>query len=807
MQTHRRKIMRDILARKARTALVSISIFIGVLGVVTLFSMGEIVVNRMEETVLEDKLAMTRSYVSLTGDQAPDTEADLNVIQQLPDVTDVQGMALFPLYWKQAGDSEYTEGRVLSYSLPFDQLILEPTSLVEGRYPTTGQQEIAIERRFAEKHSLSVGDTMIIRILSSGGTNEEVWTIVGTVYQAYQYPIAVGAPAVVRGETMLFTTHEDAQYIGGFQGYNVLMARYSSFEAARDGKISFNDALSNQTDYESNTTTVEDPAKNSFIEQTRTFTNVLGLLAVVALTVSGFLVFNVINSIVLEQRRQIGVMKSLGATGADNYRIYAGMALIYGIIGIIPGVLLGIPLGYSTAESISDQYNIYLDEFTLSPSAIIVGSLLGLLIPVLASTLPVLLGIRVTILQAMTDLGIQGKYGTGRFAKLMDKFPLPIGMRQSTRNVIQKKGRLLLTIITLGLAAGAFMGIYAMLSSLNEAIDEIYGTFGSQITIRDITTQNQDEIHALIMENVEGVKAVEPAAQANLEIDGFTPQPVGGAPPSLSILGHEALNPDLLNFELREGQDWDDDPTLDGVVVTAGIADALNKKVGDTITVHLGGQTADLEIVGITTYPFDTVWAKWQTIAEMADMQGPNGFSVIIDNPNPTADEVDEVIDQINEVLLQNGINANYINWIENADETSRFIGIFAVIMNIAAALIAAVGAIGLLSTLAMSVFERQKEIGVMRSIGATSVAIALQFLIEGVIVGIVAWVIGVPLGYILNQSLAESLNFGDSFAPDYPVVVTIIGLTGTLVVAAFSSLWPSVGAARKTVSDILRYQ
>ena len=49
--------------------------------------------------------------------------------------------------------------------------------------------------------------------------------------------------------------------------------------------------------------------------------------------VSGFLVTNVISAIVLEQSRQIGVMKSLGATRWDNFLMYSGIALTYGMIG------------------------------------------------------------------------------------------------------------------------------------------------------------------------------------------------------------------------------------------------------------------------------------------------------------------------------------------------------------------------------------------------------------------------------------------------------------------------------------------
>jgi putative ABC transport system permease protein len=118
----------------------------------------------------------------------------------------------------------------------------------------------------------------------------------------------------------------------------------------------------------------------------------------------------------------------------------------------------------------------------------------------------------------------------------------------------------------------------------------------------------------------------------------------------------------------------------------------------------------------------------------------------------------------------------------------------------------AAVGAIGLLATLSMAVFERQKEIGVMRSIGAGSITVAGQFLIEGILVGVISWLIGVPLSYLLSRVLADALPFGVTDI-DYPAVAVVIGLVGMITVATISSLWPSINAARKTVSEIIRYQ
>jgi ABC-type antimicrobial peptide transport system permease subunit len=142
---------------------------------------------------------------------------------------------------------------------------------------------------------------------------------------------------------------------------------------------------------------------------------------------------------------------------------------------------------------------------------------------------------------------------------------------------------------------------------------------------------------------------------------------------------------------------------------------------------------------------------------------------------------------------------------VEQAEAVANDVMSFGLIFGMTAAVMAAVGAIGLLAALSMAVFERQKEIGVMRSIGASSATIAGQFLTEGMLVGLAAWVVGVPFAYLFSQVLASMLSFGIEipFAP----FSLLVGLVGMVIVATISSLWPSISAARKTVSEILRYQ
>ena len=294
IDTRPRKIYRDIIARKARTALVAISIFIGVMGVVALFSMGEIVVDRLEHTIQQDRLAMTRAHVSLASRADADNAATLESLRQLPDVTVVQGLALNAAYWKLPGADSFAEARLFAWSQPFDALLLEPVDLVDGRFPAAGQGEIAVERRFAAAHGVTIGDELVLRVLggADGGidVHEETFTIVGTVYQPYQYPTSPGQPSFIQGDSMLFSAFEDAASIAGSPGFTTIQMRYTDYPTAEASVAQLESLLADESPYLPERTITEDPAKNAFIEQSRSFSSVLAMLAVVALIVAGFLV-------------------------------------------------------------------------------------------------------------------------------------------------------------------------------------------------------------------------------------------------------------------------------------------------------------------------------------------------------------------------------------------------------------------------------------------------------------------------------------------------------------------------------------
>ncbi len=180
-----RKIFRDVWARKSRTAMASAAIFVGVLGVVALTSMGDLLISQLKQDLKEEELPMQSVFVSAPSGAQLSNASYLDALEVFPGVTLVEGRAVRPLSWKLPGAAKFEDGFILAAWEPFDQITLQPTRLAgQGRYPVTGRQEIAVEKRMADKHGLSVGDQILLRVLG-GDAGGDAWTITGLVFMPY----------------------------------------------------------------------------------------------------------------------------------------------------------------------------------------------------------------------------------------------------------------------------------------------------------------------------------------------------------------------------------------------------------------------------------------------------------------------------------------------------------------------------------------------------------------------------------------------------------------------------------------------
>ncbi|MBN1562627.1 MAG: FtsX-like permease family protein [Anaerolineae bacterium] len=982
IKTRLRKILRDVWARKGRTLLVSTAILIGVTGTIALFSMSDVLISQLREDIKEDELTMAQVSVTVKEGLQTDDVAYMQTLSKIGGVTAVQtGFEEVPLYFKvDPADEKFKEGYGQAYLVlsedgtqlvdaPFDAPApIEPFRLLEGgAWPTVGQNELLVERRMADEYDLKVGDTLYMRALSPSRDPEhfgetsttEAWAISGIVFDAYGlYP-----------DVSIFTRFSDGAYLRGVDEVNDFWFRFTDFVLADDVTKEIEDYLATDTAYKRAFTEKQNPEENQLIANAELFANLMSFLALISLVVSGFLVINVITSLVTEQKQQIGVMKAIGATKIDNFLIYSGIAFAYGIIGVIPGVILGIPLGNVAAHGLAPQLNTVIEGFQFSPGSIILGVVVGLAVPVIASLLPVFNGTRVQILDAMTDLGIDANYGTGPIARFIGKLPIPITVRQGLSNVSIKKSRLAFTVITLAVAVGAFMGIFALFESLTDGIDVFLDSWNIHAGIFPTESIPSEQAVGLLENNfADRINPVQPGFMQQVEFEGYEPEMGTGGPPGIFAYGYDITSDDpAFLFELTEGETLTEENAADGLILASLLAANMDKTVGDTVVMNVPGKSQEFTVVGIADFPIDQLWGDWRTLALLGDstintidsaapdilammpddarglmqymtkyltvaqvdgvdaaegimimgfkpaaadiiqidagefvtagepgimissamaasggyalgdtltlssttpsgeknaeypivgifslpiggdaaaqadaagdapdggmafftnMIGmywmdaatfdgatveteplPMGYFITVPENDPAADEITDLVDEMNETFRDQGINTVSFNFIELTDEISQAFFTIQAILSAVAGLIALVGALGLLTTLSMSVFERQKEIGVMRSIGAGSMTVAIQFLTEGIVVGLVSWLVGIPLMILIQYALLDITGFNETFPFQFSVTATVAGLIGMLVVTTIASLWPSLGAARKTVSDILRYQ
>jgi putative ABC transport system permease protein len=124
---------------------------------------------------------------------------------------------------------------------------------------------------------------------------------------------------------------------------------------------------------------------------------------------------------------------------------------------------------------------------------------------------------------------------------------------------------------------------------------------------------------------------------------------------------------------------------------------------------------------------------------------------------------------------------------------TTLFIGLGAVALF--------VGGIGIANVMVISVLERRGEIGLRRALGATRSHVAVQFLIESLLLGAA----GGALGVLAGAAITHALAYQHKWQPLIPPVAIGAGLAAAVLIGAVAGLYPAMRAARLAPTDALR--
>jgi putative ABC transport system permease protein len=266
------------------------------------------------------------------------------------------------------------------------------------------------------------------------------------------------------------------------------------------------------------------------------------------------------------------------------------------------------------------------------------------------------------------------------------------------------------------------------------------------------------------------------------------------------------------NFEVERGRNFQDGETGSVIIGWKLNQDYFEKKVDLKSRIKVGGKT--FKVVGIYERVGndgdDTSIAM--SIDDARKVFAPagkvTGAQIIVKE----GVDIEKFAEELEDEYEDYRGDKNFILSTATAilAQINNILGIIQYVVIGIASIALIVGSVGIANTMYMSVIERTKEIGIMKSVGATNNAILTIFLIEAAFFGIIGGIIGCILG--IGLALAAKLAI-EMFAPGLPFLIIldpfVIGgaLLFSVIAGLLSGILPARNASKLKPVDALRYE
>jgi len=691
------------------------------------------------------------------------------------------------------------------------QMNINKVRLVEGTWPP-GEREIVIDQYRLEDTHAQVGD-MVTLELPSGKTRQ--LKLVGVVQD-----LSIGAyhgaggffAASVQGYLSMDTLEWLEQPLPNY---------YSMLFVTLEGNTNDRAYL------ESAAQTVREEVKDCGVEVVSTVLRsstehpnlylaeaILAVLIIIGLLVSflsGFLIANTLQAIMNQQVQQIGILKTVGARRYQIAGIYLLLSLLFGVLAYLIAAPLAMMVGFRLVDFLTVQINYVFYGQRMVPEVLVLMGVIALLMPQIAALLPVRQGTAISVQEALSGYNQSHPPERGWFDRQISKLRnTSLLLVVALRNTFRHKWRLLLTLITLTLGGAVFIATFNVRVSLLEYIDNIIRYFQADVNITLDRAYQIEEVSAKIQE-VEGVSMVEGWMFARTELileDGSIGE-------SVSLLAPPAESP-LIEPILLEGR-W----ITPGDRNAAALSELFKEKfpdlqVGDTLRLRVNGDETDWVVVGFFqlagTVSGYSAYTSYEYLSDLLHQSGrAAAYRVVSDQPDLTREQQESLGKAVETHLSETGITVADISTGQSLSElASDGFNVLTVFLLFLAILTALVGSIGLAGTMSLNVMERTREIGILRAIGATDLALMRMVLVEGALIGLMSWVlssvVAFPISEIMSDSISLALfsgraNFG--FTP----TGFIIWLVVVIILSVLASVLPARGATRLTIREVLAYE
>lgn len=557
--------------------------------------------------------------------------------------------------------------------------------------------------------------------------------------------------------------------------------------------------------------TTRSPKLHPNINLVNAIVGILIMLAFLVVFLSGFLITNTLQFLLNQQVQQVGIMKSVGATRRQIILIYVALISVFGILAFFVTIPLVRIMTDHLMSFLADQINFtYYGPRTTS--VVLIGQIiLALVVPLASAVQPIMRGTSLSVQEALSGIQQQTASNEGWIDHAVANLKgLSRPVLIAIRNVFRNKGRLILTLTTLSLGGAVFISVFNVRVSFTDYISQLTHYFLADLNITLSVPAREQEIKDLLYTNpqIKYVEAWSGGSALVINADGSEGNNVSFiAVPNTSTL----IRPIMISGR------WLDPRDDNAIVLSDGFTTAYpNIKVGDTITLKINNKKTNFVVVGF--YKLAGQLAGLSSYVNMDYFnslpgQVSNRAAVyrVLANGTLTGEQQKVLAGQVQSLLEANKfqvgsiVTGNHIN-----EEAGNGFSILTMVLLILAILIALVGSIGLTGTMSMNIMERTREIGIMRSIGASDRVLFRMVLIEGLIVGWLSWLIGAALSFPISAVLSNSITlalFGSASALDFTPLGFVIWLVVVSVLSVLSSITPARSATRLTIREVLSYE
>ncbi len=773
-------------------------------------------------------------------------ESLLREVESTPGVKKAAGAVFTPGgFFDETGDeigSKFSP-KFISSAMP---KALESLEYVKGQQPR-GPGEASLDEAAANEADLELGDTLTI----VGRIPAQRFELVG---------ITRLGNASFGGASIAQVTLAEAQRITDKKGELDQIS-----VAAEDGvtPIELRDRIRAEMPASVRVETGEESAERSSneIRDSLGFLNTMLLVfAFIAIFVGAFVIFNTFSITVAQRITEFGMLRTLGASRGQILRSVFSESLAIGLLGSVIGIAGGffIALGLKALFGAVGA-NLPTTDLVLKPRTVVVSLLVGVgvtmissLVPALratrippiaalhAETLPptrrrrilnaVLSGLLGVVGLAMLLAGLLGSADGDAAAGLMGAgavlFVIAVSLfspalvrplaalagwplekarhltgRLARENAQRNPGRTAITAAALmiGLALVAFVTIFAagLKSSIASAVDD---TFRG-----DLVIQNSNGFSPIPPAAADAARQ-EPGVELVATMRAVEAKLVGsGAKPKVNGLSRDA-GP-VFELEWEQGgpkllRDLSDAQAL----VKQSFADSHDLEVGDSFRLlSQSGAKPGFEVVGTYDTKVGLIGGVIVTQDVLARDFEQTQDTIDFVKVEEGAD-AEQVQDRLEALMEKSFPTAEVVNQQELKEKQEEGVNQLLVLIYVLLALAVLISLFGIANTLALSIHERTRELGMLRAIGMSRRQVRTMIRYEAVITALIGAILGMILGVIFAVLIAQPLK-DEGFELSFPVGQLIGLLIFAAILGVVAAIPPARRASRLDVLESLQYE